>query len=75
MIVKGYHNELKTNLTQCHPFTCEGVHCRTGKKRTSNIPYIQLKTVVHKRLDIETLGRHNLRDILIRKLFQNCGFP
>jgi hypothetical protein len=40
---------------------------------TSNIPHIQLEAVVHEGLNIETLRRHDLRNILVRKLLQNSG--
>lgn len=43
------------------------------KLQTSNIPHIQFKAIVHQRLDVETLSRHNLRDILIRQLLKDGG--
>lgn len=40
---------------------------------TSNVPHVQLETIVHKGLDIETLGGHNLGNILIGQLLQDGG--
>lgn len=40
---------------------------------TSDIPNIQLEAIVHERLNIETLGGHDLRNILVGKLLQNSG--
>lgn len=40
---------------------------------TSDIPHIQLETIVHEGLDIEALGRHNLGDILVGQLLEDGG--
>ena len=42
--------------------------------RTSNIPNIQLETVLNQALDVEPLCGHDVVDLLICELFQAAGF-
>jgi len=40
---------------------------------TSNIPHVQLETLVLQGLNVEALGWHNVMEVLIRKLLEDGG--
>jgi hypothetical protein len=48
-------------------------HSEVQPPLTSDIPHVQLEAIVHKGLNIETLGGHDLGDVLIGQLLQNSG--
>ena len=37
---------------------------------TSDIPYVQFEAIVHERFNVEALGRHNVRYVLIGELMR-----
>ena len=40
---------------------------------TSNVPHIELEAFVHERLNVESLGGHDVGDIFLRELLQDSG--
>mmetsp|Transcript_8339 Transcript_8339/g.26557 ORF Transcript_8339/g.26557 Transcript_8339/m.26557 type:complete len:225 (+) Transcript_8339:46-720(+) len=38
----------------------------------ANVPNVELEAVLHEALDVETLSRHDVRDVLLGHLLQDC---
>ena len=38
---------------------------------TANVPHVELEAVVHERLDVEALRRHDVADVLLAQLLED----
>ena len=47
---------------------------KQNHNRTANVPDVELETVMHERLDVKPLSRHNVINIFVRQLLKNSGF-
>lgn len=59
--------------TQHSSIHCNALNNTSHDIHTTNIPDVELETILYEGLDVETLGGHDMRNLLIGELLQNRG--